>query len=108
MTDDGSSKICSVTGCDREARHIGMCSAHYQRDRRGTGAFGPIGPPRQTAKIDADGCAFDGCSSKRVKVHRNGHRNGRSRWCSFHRLPRNRPTKTSVSIDRFRTAPPPR
>lgn len=27
-------KVCSVEGCDKEAKVKGMCSAHYQKQRR--------------------------------------------------------------------------
>jgi hypothetical protein len=29
-----SEKLCSVAGCGREARSKGLCSAHYQAERR--------------------------------------------------------------------------
>jgi hypothetical protein len=29
-----SDRRCTVSGCDREARSKGLCSAHYQAERR--------------------------------------------------------------------------
>lgn len=41
----GTSGPCSAPGCDREARHVGYCLAHYRQMLRGKK---PTGPVRET------------------------------------------------------------
>ncbi len=40
---------CKVMGCEREAKHAGMCFAHYRRKLRGR----PLNTPLKLRKINA-------------------------------------------------------
>lgn len=49
---------CSVAGCDRELEAKRLCSAHYQRARKGKPLAAPIREPRAQSE-----CAIDWCDS---------------------------------------------
>ncbi len=60
-------KICSIEGCENKVAAKGMCSKHYQRDRRkDTPSTGKVGRPRQYPKELTD--KFQGAPMMSVRM----------------------------------------
>lgn len=62
-------RTCTIDGCDRTAVGKGLCSAHWQRARKGTPMDAPI-KTRNPGKT----CAIDGCETPSRKRG----------WCAKH------------------------
>ena len=85
-----SDKTCSVSWCDRPARTLGLCGAHYTRHRNGR----DLNKPFQTRDKDR-GCLVDGCFSP----------HDARGYCAFHYqrivrygIPADRPKRGSVVV----------
>jgi hypothetical protein len=56
MNASRGTNICSVSGCGRKVRALGLCDSHYQRRRRGQ----PVAVPLRT--YGAAACSMAGCN----------------------------------------------
>ncbi len=65
-------KTCSFSGCDGEYCAKGLCMAHYQQTRRGSG----LHPVRRRRKVHRHNhCSFANCARPRY---------GRQKFCKAH------------------------
>jgi hypothetical protein len=72
-----SDRTCSVEGCDKTRRSLGMCPMHYQRLRR-LGEVGPAGflpaKAREAAQCGAPGCERDAVAKGLCNRHYENRR----------------------------------
>lgn len=52
---------CSVPGCGRDSRALGLCRAHWMRQRRGYSVTGPIKERRKGSVSPGGPCSVAGC-----------------------------------------------
>lgn len=60
-------KKCSIEGCGSNARKLGWCEFHYDRNRRTGDPLG--GGPRRLSPNSLGACQIVGCGKKAIAVH---------------------------------------